>query len=179
MSLRQRQQCDCEENLFWLNIVKSFLSACVPDYMDGRFWIKQSVISTVLTDFVHGDIESFQFWAAGQEVRRNILHTVLAHVKRLDLRQTQRHTKLSYTVTEKKTKRNNSCLHHSAIRRWVPDNRTLKWWVRLCGGIAQQTCKLSSTKLVAKLGHFGADSGKSRNCGKGNFQPFSSNFLFL
>lgn len=28
--------CDCEENLFWLNIVKSFLSACVPDYMEGQ-----------------------------------------------------------------------------------------------------------------------------------------------
>lgn len=59
-----------------------------------------------LTDFVRRDTESFQFGAAGQEVCRNVFHAVLAHIKQLDLRQTERLTKLSYTVTEKRKKRN-------------------------------------------------------------------------
>lgn len=56
----------------------------------------------VLTDFVHRDTESFQFGAAGQEVWRNVLNTVLAHIQQLDLRQTERLTQFSYTVTEKR-----------------------------------------------------------------------------
>lgn len=55
----------------------------------------------LLTDFVQGGIEGFQFGAAGQKVRRNILHAVLAHVKQLDLRQVQRRAQLGYTVPEK------------------------------------------------------------------------------
>ena len=58
-----------------------------------------------LTDFVHGNIQSFQFGAAGQEVWRNILHAVLAHIEQLDLRQTQRHAQLGYTVTEKRRRK--------------------------------------------------------------------------
>lgn len=52
-----------------------------------------------LTDFIHGDIKSFQFGAFSQEVGRHALHVVLAQIERLDLRQTQRHMQLIYTVT--------------------------------------------------------------------------------
>lgn len=52
-----------------------------------------------LTDFIHGDNKSFQFGAFGQEVGRHALHVVLAQIERLDLRQTQRHMQLIYTVT--------------------------------------------------------------------------------
>lgn len=77
----------------------------------------------ILTDFIHGHTESFQFGAAGQEVWRNIPNAVLAHIKLLDLRQTQRHGELSYTVAEKRRKKNNSCLHRFAItvNIWIAD----------------------------------------------------------
>lgn len=54
-----------------------------------------------LTDFIHRSIESFQFGAASQEICRNLLHVVLAHIQQLDLRKAQRNTKFLYTITEK------------------------------------------------------------------------------
>lgn len=54
-----------------------------------------------LTDFIHRSIESFQFGAASQEICRNLLHVVLAHIQQLDLRKAQRNTKFPYTITEK------------------------------------------------------------------------------
>lgn len=70
-------------------------------------FISQLVIPT---EFVHRDIQSFQFGAASQEICRNILHTVLAHIKQLNLRQTKRCAQLSDTVSEKKENH----LHNSA-----------------------------------------------------------------
>lgn len=58
----------------------------------------------ILTEFVHRDIKGFQFGAAAQEICRNILHAVLAHIKQLNLRQTKRCAQLSDTVSEKKRK---------------------------------------------------------------------------
>lgn len=78
----------------------------------------------VLTDFVHRDTESFQFGAAGQEVCRNVLHTVLAHIKQLDLRQTERRTKLSYTVTEKREK-------EKCHRKWRLDTAKFDQYLKM------------------------------------------------
>lgn len=64
---------------------------------------KELLFNWTLTDFIHGDIKSFQLGAVGQEVGGDALHVVLAQVERLDLRQTQRHVQLIYTVTEGKT----------------------------------------------------------------------------
>lgn len=54
-----------------------------------------------LTDFIRRSIESFQFGAASQEICRNLLHVVLAHIQQLDLRKAQRNAKFPYTITEK------------------------------------------------------------------------------
>lgn len=89
------------------------MTECILEYSAGRHIRHKNPLtqdfrccnkSVVLTDFVHGCIEGFQFGAAGQEVRRNILHTVLAHIKQPDLWQALRYAQLSYTVTEKKKK---------------------------------------------------------------------------
>lgn len=39
------------------------------------------------TDFVHWSIQGFQFGAAGQELRRNILNVILAHIQQLQLQE--------------------------------------------------------------------------------------------
>lgn len=75
----------------------------------------------ILTDFIHGEVKSFQFGALGQEVGRHALHVVLAQVQRLDLWQTQRHTQLAHTVADGETQMENKCvvfffcLNHSVI----------------------------------------------------------------
>lgn len=70
----------------------------------------------ILTDYVHGCIECFQFGATSQEVWRNVLHAVLAHIKQLDLRQTKRCAKLSYAVTENENAiRHTVWLHNTDI----------------------------------------------------------------
>lgn len=66
----------------------------------------------VLTDFVHGSIKCLQFGAASQEGWRNTLHTVLAHIKQLDFRQTPWSAQLSYTVTEKRKKNSTFLVAH-------------------------------------------------------------------
>lgn len=63
-------------------------------------WKNMRWLGETLTDFIHGDIKSFQFGAFDQEVGGHALHIVLAQIKRLDLRQTKRHMQLVYTVTE-------------------------------------------------------------------------------
>lgn len=76
-----------------------------PDWTDGeRISVEFSSQLVILTEFVHGDIKGFQFGAAAQEICRNILHAVLAHIKQLNLRQTKRCAQLSDTVSEKKKK---------------------------------------------------------------------------
>lgn len=76
-----------------------------PDWTDGeRISVEFISQLVILTEFVHGDIKSFQFGAAAQEICRNILHAVLAHINQLNLRQTNRCAQLSDTVSEKKKK---------------------------------------------------------------------------
>lgn len=65
--------------------------------------MEQQAAGEKLTDFIHGDVQSFQFGAVGQEVGRHALHVVLAQIERLDLRQTQRHVQLVHTVPEGET----------------------------------------------------------------------------
>lgn len=58
--------------------------------------------TSTLTDLIHREIESLQLGAASQEIRRNLLGGVLAHIEQLDLRKAQRKAKLPDTITEKR-----------------------------------------------------------------------------
>lgn len=58
-------------------------------------------ISLVLTDFIHGGVEMFQFGAVDEEVCTNVVYTVPAHVQKFDLWQTQRHAELRHAVATK------------------------------------------------------------------------------
>lgn len=73
----------------------------------------------VLTDSVRGGAERLQLGAAAQEVRRNVLHAVLAHVEQPDLRQTQRRDELGQTVPERRERRNNASMSCSQTHTFV------------------------------------------------------------
>lgn len=80
--------------------------------------------TSTLTDLIHREIESLQLGAASQEIRRNLLGGVLAHIEQLDLRKAQRNVKLPDTITEKRNRE--TSFHWSEKRRMFAKENTFK-----------------------------------------------------